>query len=313
MNQTFRTVGLIGAGAVGAYVIWGFRDAAETDFYLIAEGERADRLRGQGLFINKEHFTPPVCSPEEFRAAADASGGADLILVAVKGTALPGTLDLIRRSTGPQTVVMSLMNGIDSEEQIGTVIDPAQILYALIRIASHRNGSSVAFDPETTPGIFYGEPGHTEKTERVRMVEELFSRTALHYHFKEDILTDMWIKYCSNISVNLPQAVLGVGNGAYEDSRHVDWMRTALEAEVIRVAAAYGIRLEPLGILAGYKKSARFSTLQDLDAGRRTEADMFLGVLMAKAKAAGIEVPAAEYTWHLIKALEEKNEGLFDY
>lgn len=313
MKQTIRTVGLIGAGAVGAYIIWGFRSVPATDFYLVADGERAARLRSQGLCINNETFTPPVCSPEEFRAFAGASGRPDLLLVAVKGTALPDVLDLIRRSTGPDTIVMSLMNGIDSEEQIGTVINPSQIVWSLIRIASHRIGSSVTFDPETTPGIFYGEPGHREKTERVQMIEELFSRTHLHHHFKEDILTDMWVKYCSNVSVNLPQAILGVGNGAYEDSRHADWMRITLEREVIRVAAAYGIHLEPQGTLAGYKKSARFSTLQDLDAGRRTEADMFLGVLMQKAKAAGIDVPAAEYTWHLIKALEEKNEGLFDY
>ena len=55
---------------------------------------------------------------------------------------------------------------------------------------------------------------------------------------------------------------------------------------------------------------ARFSTLQDLDAGRRTEIEMFAGVLMKKAAESGIDVPYTTYTYHAIRALEEKNEGL---
>mgnify|MGYP000331903451 CR=1 FL=1 len=57
----------------------------------------------------------------------------------------------------------------------------------------------------------------------------------------------------------------------------------------------------------------RYSTLQDLDAGRHTEIDMFSGALMAMGKELGIPTPYNEYTYHIIKALEEKNDGLFDY
>lgn len=59
--------------------------------------------------------------------------------------------------------------------------------------------------------------------------------------------------------------------------------------------------------------SARYSTLQDLDAKRHTEIDMFSGVLMRMGKELGIPTPYNEYTYHMIKALEEKNDGLFDY
>ena len=59
--------------------------------------------------------------------------------------------------------------------------------------------------------------------------------------------------------------------------------------------------------------SARYSTLQDLDAGRHTEIDMFSGALIRMGKELGIPVPYNEYTYHMIKALEEKNDGKFDY
>lgn len=57
----------------------------------------------------------------------------------------------------------------------------------------------------------------------------------------------------------------------------------------------------------------RYSTLQDLDAGRHTEIDMFSGALMRMGQELGIPTPYNEYTYHMIKALEEKNDGLFDY
>ena len=65
---------------------------------------------------------------------------------------------------------------------------------------------------------------------------------------------------------------------------------------------------------AKVKVSLRFnSTLQDLDAGRHTEIDMFSGALMRMGRELGIPTPYNEYTYHMIKALEEKNDGLFDY
>ncbi len=59
--------------------------------------------------------------------------------------------------------------------------------------------------------------------------------------------------------------------------------------------------------------TARYSTLQDLDAGRHTEIDMFSGALMRMGKELGIPTPYNEYTYHIIKAIEEKNDGKFDY
>ena len=53
--------------------------------------------------------------------------------------------------------------------------------------------------------------------------------------------------------------------------------------------------------------------MQDLDAGRHTEINMFSGALIRMGKELGIPVPYNEFTYHMIKALEEKNDGKFDY
>ena len=60
-------------------------------------------------------------------------------------------------------------------------------------------------------------------------------------------------------------------------------------------------------------KAARYSTLQDLDAGRHTEVDMFAGAMVRMGKELGIATPYNEYTYNAIKAIEERNDGKFNY
>ena len=302
-----KSVAILGAGAIGAYFIYGFSTLPDIDFCLIAKGERKERLMREGICINGKTYKPAVKTPEEAR-------GVDLLLVSTKYNGLHGALGDIRTVTAPHTTVLSLLNGIDSEEIIGTVIDPARIVYSLMRINSERTGNSVTFNVEKTPGLFVGEKDSPEETERLKAICALIAKTPLKYNFCEDIVSEQWQKFTINIAYNLPQAVLGVGYAAYFDSSHVGFIRDRLEAEARTVAAAYGISYGPLeNTRARWLEKARFSTLQDLDAGRHTEIDMFCKVLMEKAAAKGLQVPFAEYTYHAIKALEEKIDGKFNY
>ena len=305
-----ETVAILGAGAIGSYFIYGFSAAPDIDFCLIAKGERKERLEKEGLCINDNIYKPKVKTPEEAK-------GVDLLLVSTKYNGLHDALEDIRTVVAPHTTVLSLLNGIDSEEIIGTVIDPARIAYSLMRINSERKpariayslmrinserkGNSVTFNAEKTPGLFVGEKDSREESERLLAIRELLAKTPLR-------------KFTLNIAYNLPQAVLGTGYASYFDSEHVGFIRDRLEAEARKVAAAYGISYGPLeNTRPRWLERARFSTLQDLEAKRHTEIDMFCKVLMEKAAAKGLEVPFAEYTYHAIKALEEKNDGKFDY
>ena len=86
-----------------------------------------------------------------------------------------------------------------------------------------------------------------------------------------------------------------------------------MRLEVVAVAEAKGIDIHdadaPAARNSGVLPDARYSTLQDLDAHRPTEIDMFSGALIRMGKELGIEVPFNEFAFHAIKALEEKNWG----
>ena len=310
-----RSVALIGAGAVGSFIAYALAGKDGVDFCVVADGARKERLEREGIAVNnkKEIVTlrPRVCTPEEAK-------GADLLLVAVKYTALDSVLEDIRTICSPDTVVLSLLNGIDSEEKIAEVIDPAQIVYSLMRVSSERRKNEegrdvVTFDPTIKWGVYLGEKGSPVKSARIEAIEDLFAGTTCSVYFMENILQDQWAKYASNICYNLPQAVLGVPFKASFDSAHVQFLRDRLLKEVTRVGAAMGIEVPgPSLSWDSCLPTARFSTLQDLDAGRHTEIEMFAGVLMRKAAEVGVEVPYATFAYHAIKALEEKNDGKFD-
>jgi len=303
----FKKIALIGAGAVGAYFIYGFTDLEGVDLCIVSEGERAERLKRDGVVINERTYRPEVKTPEEAR-------GADLLLVCTKYQGLRGTLDMIETIVDDHTTVMSLLNGIDSEEIIGERIGAEHMVYSVMRISSERRGGKIHFVPETTIGVTVGEKGIHEPTERVQAFLDLMKRAGLKVFFAEDILMDQWSKYSMNIIYNLPQAILGVGFGAYYDSENVAALRDRMFAEVCAVANAEGIPLNKQGDWrSACVPKARFSTLQDLDAGRQTEIDMFTGALLRLAAKHGIAVPFCEYTHYAVKALEEKNAGKFDY
>lgn len=237
--------------------------------------------------------------------------------MALKYGALPGALESIRTITGEHTTVMSLMNGVDSEEIIAKEIGAAHILHALIKVASHKEGNGYCFNPETTIGIIFGELTAPYQSERVQAIEDLFADTGLHYRATEYIKEEMWCKFRLNVGNNLPQAVLGAGVGCYRDSMHMKEISNKLREELEAIAAAKGIDIRKADDSSSHGSavppSARYSTLQDLDAGRRTEIDMFSGALIRMGKELGIPTPYNEYTYHIIKALEEKNDRKFDY
>ena len=305
-----KKVAVLGAGAVGSYVIWGLSARRDIELGVMADGPRGERLAKEGCAINGKIYRPAVWTPQE---AHDA----DLLIVCLKYGALPGALDSIRTIVSERTVVMSLMNGVDSEELIAAQVGAAHVLPALIKVASHRTEDGVRFDPETTIGIIYGELTAPFDSDRVQAVRALFADTGIHFRVTEHIREEIWSKFRLNVCNNLPQAILGAGVGCYSDSAHIKAISDGLRRELEAIAAAKGIDISKAAAASTHGSTvpptARYSTLQDLDAGRHTEIDMFSGALMRMGRELGIPTPYNEYTYHMIKALEEKNDGLFDY
>ena len=91
----------------------------------VAGGKRLERLRKEGLIVNGKRYFIPVVPPE------DLSAPADLIIVAVKYHHLDDAIRDMRNRVGAETAIISVMNGIESEERIGAVYGMEKVLYAV--------------------------------------------------------------------------------------------------------------------------------------------------------------------------------------
>lgn len=292
-------VAIIGCGAIGAYILWGL----ENQCTVIAQGSRKEKLVKDGILINDVHYDLDVKTYQE-------AGIQDIVFVSTKYSALQDVASNLHYLVGKHTIVLSLLNGVDSEEILSRSIDKEHIVYSLMRIASKRVDNRIYFDEKMIRDIYFGSL--KKQDSKIDFLCNFFSQTKIPYHALNNILQDMWTKYASNISNNLPQAILGVPSILY-DSEHGKFMADMLWNEVYQVAKAKGIDIQEQPVsFDSVPKSSKFSTLQDIEAKRHTEVDMFLGVLLRYAKELSIPCPYSEYTLHIIKAIEEKNDGKFD-
>lgn len=308
--KSIKTVAILGTGAVGSYFFWGLQEKLGDNLWIIAKGQRKERLEKEGIAINDVDYPLNVRTPKEAK-------GVDLLLIATKYNALNEILDDIEEIVGEHTIVISTLNGVDSEEIIGSRIGMERILFANMKISSQRVGRSIKYDPKITLGLTFGEANQEKPSPRMLAVKELFDGSGVRYQMSENIMRDIWYKFAFNVSRNLPQAIIDCGQAAYFDSEHVRHIMMGLRDEVATIAEKKGVDIWELSGLETRRSVsapyARYSTWQDLDAGRQTEIDMFAGTVMRLGKELGIPTPYNEFAYHAIKALEEKNAGAFDY
>ena len=148
------------------------------------------------------------------------------------------------------------------------------------------------FDPETTIGIIYGELTAPFDSDRVQAVRALFADTGIHFRVTEHIREEIWSKFRLNVCKQSAAGDPRAGVGCYSDSAHIKAISDGLRRELEAIAAAKGIDLSKAAAASTHGSTvpptARYSTLQDLDAGRHTEIDMFSGALMRMGRELGI-------------------------
>lgn len=309
--REIKTVALIGLGAIGAFVAPKLQKKLGDNFRIIAGGSRKERLEKQGVIINDIPYKFQIVEPEE------KTGYADLAIFAVKNTQLSQAIKDMKNQIGPDTIVMSLLNGVTSEMHIGQAFYPENILTAVIRVPSLNQNGKISY-PESSGMISFGEEKNDQLSPKVEAVKVLFDEVQIRYQIPKDMLKNMWLKYMSNVSENQLCAILGVPYKGFAVSlEHIEYMRENAAREVIAIAQKKGIDLsekdlvDRIPIVRGLIPEGKPSTLQDIEAGRKTEVETFAGDVIRMGKEFGVATPYNEIFYHMIYALEEKNEGKF--
>lgn len=305
--KDIKKVTLIGLGAMGVFFAPRISEKLGADFRILANGARKERLERKGVTVNTINYRFPIITP-------DVEGDpADLVIIAVKGYDLEQAIRDIKNQVGKDTIILSVLNGVESEKQIAAVYGSEHLLYSYMRISIVMKDGKTEFDPHKGL-IHFGDLKNDPKhySGNVLAVKSLFDLCGIDYKIDADMLKGIWFKFMCNVAENMTCAMFGVPFGAFQKNDDANFFRHKAMWEVIRIANKLGIDIgqneidrqeHTLGRLPYENKP---STLQDLEVGKRTEVDMFAGTVVRLGKELGVETPVCECFLHGIHLIEAR-------
>ena len=288
--NSIKTTAIYGLGALG--MLFGSRlqqTYGPENVKFVMDSARCARHRNDLYTINDEPFAFSL------QDAAEVSAPSDLVIVAVKGPALAAVADQIASSLGPDTIIISLMNGITSEDILAAKYTRRHILDCIaIGMDAMRDGTQLHY---TQYGkIQFGSRDNTQGQD-VEAVRRYFDTAGVPYEVRSDIRRAMWYKYLLNVGVNQACTVYETDYGHVTSPGPIcDEMKEAMR-EVCRLAAVEGITLTEDDINAAIelektlKPDGYPSMRQDAIAGRPTEVDLFAGTVIEMGRKYGIPTP----------------------
>ena len=303
--EKINHITIVGMGALG--ILYGDFFAEKLGLQAVtflADEERKRRYEQEGVFCNGKE--------RRFRIETSPEREAQLLLFAVKATALEAAVRLASPCVGPDTVILSLLNGISSEEYIENKIRRGTVLGCVAQgmdAVKLGNRLTYAHMGKLCLGISGEEPG---KKPQLEAVCELFRRIGLPYVEESDIRHRLWSKWMLNVGVN---QVVMVERGTYGTVQRPGPARERMKAamrEVIAIAGAAGVGVteedleEYMAILDNLAPDGMPSMRQDGLAHRSSEVELFSGTVIKKGIQYGVDVPVNRELYREIRQMEAK-------
>ncbi len=305
-------IGVYGAGAIGGHLAVSLATAG-AEVSVVARGAHLDAIRRRGLSMGARTVQLP--------ASADAAdlGPQDAVFITLKSHQLPAALSGVSALLGPETAVVTAMNGlpywyfhgrgggriesVDPGGHIQAAIAPERAIGCITFVAAEVSAPGVVHH---TGGAEYrmGEPDG-RPSPRLAALADLLREAGIAVRVSADIRVDIWLKLLANVSISPVSALTGASVGeAAQDEGARDVIRGAME-ECQVVARAFGVTI-PISTEDRIDKTAAFTThrpsmLQDIERGRPPEIDPLLGSVRELGRMAGLETPVLDALYALIR------------
>jgi 2-dehydropantoate 2-reductase len=301
--QPIKRVMIVGLGAIGSIYAVKFAQYDPANLLVLVDEERYERYQREGICFNGVRHDFHYILPSQ------AAEPVDLILFATKSQGLAAAITAVQPFVHPGTLFLSLLNGISAPALIAAHYGWEGVLHAFfIGHGSTRIGNSITFDHVGT--IVFGKPDNTLQSEPVQRVADVFTRASIDYQIPPDMLLASWRKFVVNVGINQASAILRADYGTFQQNPRARHIAIQLMEEAIALAQVIGIQqtetLLPwsLDFIDKMRPTFKSSMLQDVEAGRTTEVDLFGGAVCALGEAHGVATPMNRLFLKLIQALE---------
>lgn len=300
--KEIKNVTIVGMGALG--LLYGSMMASGgAQVHYVVDAERSIRYQNMEVTCNGEPF--------QFQLVKDTEAEpADLVLTAVKGTGLPSALNTMASCVGPETVIISVLNGISSEGILGERFGKEKMIHTVAQgMDAMKFGSKLQY---TQTGNLYIGLAPGERAENLDAVKTFFDRTGVGYVEEADILRRMWSKFMLNVGVNQTCMVYGTTyGGVLADGEPNRTMISAMR-EVIALAGAEGILLNEqdlnqyIDIIGTLSPEGTPSMGQDRINRKPSEVELFAGTVIRLAEKHGLYVPVNRFLYESVQEIEKE-------
>lgn len=306
MNK-IKSAAIIGAGALGLLYAGLIRQKLGEECYFLTDSSRYDRIKDGHFKINgkSEHFN--VVSVDALTDGLVEKP--DFILVAVKNNHLKDITNLLNAAVSDDTIIISVLNGIDSETFLEDHYPQASVISTVAvgmdAVKVERDLSYTAFGK-----LLIGSVDNNKNNPALLRFSSFLDYCEMAYEVPDDIQRSLWWKLMINIGMNQVSAVTGANYGVFHTDRNTQLLMEAAMQETIDVAKAAGVDLRDddipnwYSILNTLGADNKTSMLQDIEAERKTEAQWFSGRLIEIAGQYGIDVPVNRTLFQIIKTKE---------
>jgi 2-dehydropantoate 2-reductase len=300
----------LGAGALGSAIGGSLAEGGADVVLVDAWAEHVEAMNRDGLTLREGGVDRTV----KVRAATSAAGvgPVDLVIVLVKSFHTREAMEGARALVAPDTVVMSLQNGLGHEDILADVVGRDHVMAGKtykggVLLAPGRVIAGVK-GKETIIGELDGS-----LSERARRIADTFSRSGLAVTVSDNIVGTMWDKLLINVATGALAGITRLPYGALYAVPEVESCALDAVAEAMAVAKASGVKLswnEPRGpwlkAKEGLPPEFKTSLLQSLEKGTRTEIDFINGAVVRGGERCGVATPVNRTLVACVKGIEHR-------
>ena len=303
-------IAILGSGAVGGY--FGAKlSRAGQDVTFIARGAHLEAIRAKGLEIKSAKL-----GDFTVRAAAESDtarvGPVDVAIVSVKAydnaTALPMLTPLI----GPDTVVLTLQNGVDSVDEVAAVVGQPRVLGGTTYVATALEGPGLIVQTGVHRSIIFGEVfGETGRiSPRVQAIADVLATADIQVTPVPDARVPIWDKFVYLVAFSGFTGAARTPIGQVWKNALAQEMFYACSREVAAIAQAEGVAISAnrFDTLKEYMDNipptTRSSLLIDLEQGKRIEVEALQGAAIRRATKHGLPTPIISTLYSVLKPWE---------
>lgn len=282
-------IAVMGTGAVGAY--FGAKLAAVSDNHMafIARGDHLEAMRKRGLIVKSYEGDLTVRGALFSNDAAEV-GSVDLVLFCVKSYDTERAARSMAPMMGPNTIVLSLQNGIDNGDKIARLYGDERTLPAVVYVGSALAGAGIV-EHSTGGRIIFGSRDGQE-SDATRVLAQALATAQIPYEFTTEITKVQWRKLLWNAAFCAISTLANATTQEIVESDTLSKLAVDCMDEVRAAAASAGVVLDTAAIdetMAFSRTLGHFkpSMLQDFAAGKPLEYQAFNGIVVEKLTRAG--------------------------